>query len=247
MKSVYPFLRLAFVLIFFGILIGFILYLTDKNRFTYLGIQNKKNNKFFFINRSIMTGVATIFGEMGFLTENVSLNLFKITVVIIIMVFSTMMFDFLQAEMTAKNIEMRKDDIINNNNLIEYNPYLGFKKSAPVKHFKKYNAKVEYLPKMKTSDAIEKYLKQHNEYGGYITTIGLGLEYMNKYSQLDIAYGDFGYEPISFIVKKNKTDFLNDLDKEILILRDSQKLSKICRIYYPISWGIHPICSLSGN
>ena len=109
------------------------------------------------------------------------------------------------------------------------------------------NALIEYLPKMDTSEAINEYLKHHNKYGGYITTIGLGLEYMNKNSQLDLAYGDFGYEPISFIVNKNKKDFLSDIDREILIIRDSQRLSKICGIYYPKSWGIHPICSLSGS
>lgn len=241
----FPFFKAILVLIILGVMIGLILHFVDPRRGWALPqIKRNKSTKKYFLLRSIMTGIASVFGELGFLSENTSLSITKILVVTIIMIFATLMFNFMQAEVTAYNIESRGQRTINKKNIVEHNPYLGFKNAAPVTHLEKMGGKVEYLPKMNTDEAINKYLKNTKQYGGYVTTIALGLEYVNKYKELNLAYGDFGYEPISFIVNKKKTTFLKDFDNEILSIKNRGRLSKICRLYYPESWGRHHICSL---
>ena len=64
---------LILYLILMGIFFGILLYYIDPKRikqFPYF-----KNSKYLFFLRSIVTGVATMFGEMGFLVENPSLNI----------------------------------------------------------------------------------------------------------------------------------------------------------------------------
>ena len=241
----YPFLKAIIALVLFGIVLGLILHIVDPIRAWYLP-QIKKNNskRKYFIFRSVMTGIASVFGEMGFLTENTSLSVTKILTVTLIMIFATFVFQFVQAEVTVNNIESREKRSINKNNITMHNPYMGFKNAAPVTQLEKMSAKVEYLPKMNTEEAINRYKKESDKYGGYITTIALGLEFVNKDKDLKLAYGDFGYEPISFIVNKNKNKFLKDLNHEILNIKYSSKLEKICRSYFPESWGDHHICSL---
>ena len=244
--TIYPFLKAGFMLILVGMFIGVILFFIDPSRTLHLPQLQKKQKKrrilAFF--RSILTGISSMFGEMGYLSENASLSIVKIIAIVVIMAMATFFVNFVQAEVTALNIESREAKGINKYNIVNYNPYLGFKNAAPVTQLEKLGAKVKYLPKMSTSDAIKKYKKEKMKYGGYITTIALGLEYVNRDKSLELAFGDFGFEPISFIVTKKKPDLLKDIDHEILKLRESLRLTKICRTYFPESWGSHHICAL---
>ena len=245
-STISPFLKAGFMLILVGMFIGVILFFIDPSRTWHLPQLQKKRKKRRLLSflRSILTGISSMFGEMGYLSENASLSIVKIIAIVVIMAIATLVVDFVQAEITALNIESRAKKGINKYNITKFNPYLGFKNAAPVTQLEKLGAKVKYLPKMSTEDAIKKYKKEKMKYGGYITTIALGLEYVNRDKSLQLAYGDFGFEPISFIVTKKKPKLLKDIDHEILKLRESLRLTKICRTYFPESWGAHHVCAL---
>jgi hypothetical protein len=239
-----PFLKAAVLLIVFGIVAGFVLNYHDPKRGKFLNtVKNSKNKSLL---RAVLTGISSMFGEMGYLSENATLTIGTLIMVIIIMLFATLMLNFIQAEITATNIEARQNDSINKINLKNFSPYLGFKNAAPVNVLQKYdNIQVTYLRQgTTTKQAVKEYNNKSPQYGGYITTKALGFDLVRENQNMFLSYGDFGYAPVSFIVNKRKQNFLQDIDIELLKLKENSRLEKICRTYFPETLGNHHICSL---
>ena len=80
--------KLIFYLLVMGVLFGTLLYFVDPQRINFQRTKafglSKKSYYIFYL-RSIVTGIATMFGEMGFLAENPSLSIKGIGIIVFIM------------------------------------------------------------------------------------------------------------------------------------------------------------------
>lgn len=154
--------------------------------------------------RSILTGISNIFGKSGFLSENASMNIPGVILVIFIMITTFVLVLFIQTEITRTLILNNKYNITKHN--IGNKILLGFKGYAVVYKIKQYGANVEYADNMNTEEMINKYLSDTNKYNGCILTYANAYLYTKKYNNLVISH-DFGNEPFSWIVNSKKKNF----------------------------------------
>tara|TARA_B100000902_G_scaffold383669_1_gene422834 strand:- start:5125 stop:6204 length:1080 start_codon:yes stop_codon:yes gene_type:complete len=230
--------KLILYLLIFGILSGLLLIVFDPSRTIHYPM-GKKNRKFFFL-RSLLTGISSMFGEPGFLSENASLKLPGFFIVVIILIFSFLSIMFVQAAITRILIQQSTNNITIND--IGYNLLLGHKGYAVVNKMKQFGANVELVEDLSTNDMIKKYLSNTNKYSGCILSYADAYLYKKKYKNFIISH-DFGNEPFSWVVNNNKIKFLEDLNREILVLRTTGQLQRICHSYFGNEYLV-PICSL---
>ena len=231
------FLFLLLLGIFFGILLHFI----EKGR-EYHSDRLKKSNKLRFL-RSIVTGVSTMFGEMGYLSERSSLTIRGIILITIIMAIAFLSIMYIQGEITTVLINNEFENITKYN--ISSKRLLGYKGYSANKKLKRFGANIhEYYKKGLTeNDFLEYYIKNRNNYDGVIFSYSQAFEFSRKRNDLNISF-DFGNELISFPVNKNKKEFLQDINLLLLELRDSLELQKICQQNYG-DIPFVPVCSLT--
>ena len=234
---------LFFYLCMFGLLIGVILFITDKER-TYSSIKHKNSATMFL--RTILTGFAATMGEMGFLAENASMSLGKVVIVIILMLISFIFIMFIQAEITSSMVSLdtdlkyKKEEIRRKRFLTCY--------AVPgsyIEKFQRYGAIVEHF--VGTEDEmIEEYKKNTKKYQGCIITYLDGYKYERHHPELVLTGAkEYGYEPVCFIVGKDDLQLKNDVNNEIMKLEHSLELHKICHQYYEDVEDKVPVCELT--
>jgi ABC-type amino acid transport substrate-binding protein len=238
--------NLIMYLITFGIVAGIILWLLDHNRSKYLPhilAANSQKAKFF---RALDTGISAMFGEMGYLSENASMNWLSFLLVILLMTVSFVLVLFVQGEFTVSLLNYVKASPYNVNNIPD-KPCLGFKGDAIPKTLEKFGVKVKYVENMTTLEMIEKYLNNKDKYSGVITTYLDALNVQKQLGDKDLVYGlDFGYEAVSFIINSNKQDLLKDVNRQILYMRSDLKLQNMCNSNFSYYTNVAPfVCSLA--
>lgn len=239
MAVVYKTSKLIFYLVVIGIIFGTLLYFVDPERIIFQQKTRRSSKKFLF--RSIMTGIATMFGEMGFLSENASLSITGIILVIFIMTISFLYVMFTQAEITRVLINQSKRKI--NNNTLGYKKFLGWS-SDPVSHkLKRYGANIDFQENISMEDMVSKYLGNTENYRGIVVPYCFGYKYIQKYPNLTLSTG-FGNEPSAFIVNQNKQQLKEDVNAVIIDMKTSLKLQQICQTYFGNIQDI-PVCSLT--
>ena len=231
--------KLIIYLILMGIFFGTLLYFVDPERNKLCSVC--KNNKFLFYLRSIVTGIATFFGEMGFLTENPSLNIPGIILIVIIMIIAFLYIMFIQAEITTVVIN-QSGKTINHNN-IGYKTFLGWKSDPVPQKLKRYGAKLELHEKISVDNMIQKYLNNKDKYRGIILPYCFAYKYINKYPTLRLST-DFGNELGAFIINPKKQTFKEDVNSIIINLKFTLQLQNMCQIYFGNIDNV-PVCSLT--
>jgi len=229
---------LILVLIVLGILVGYILYVFDKDRRKH--IDSKLTDKQFLI-RTIMTGIASFFGEMGYLSENVSNTKKGVLIVTVIMLIATIFTLFLQAEITSKTIEKRQINTLSKRHIRD-KPILAHAGYAMAKKLEEQGAEVEYIKDISNKSLFEKYMKNSHKYNGIVLSYCDGDNHVMGKSDLT-STSTFGKEPISFVVSTKKPKFLELLNKTILKLRSEGELHSLCISSYG-SLENTDICSL---
>lgn len=217
------------LLIFIGFIFGLILYLVEPNRGNILKVTGKK--KYLMRRRTILSAIASFFGEMGFLSENSTLSLSSIITVIIIMIVAFIIVIIAQAKMTSLNLSLDEKKNINLENLDKYN-FLGFEGNSEAQKLDKLGANVTYLKNMTLKEGIDYYIKNKNTYnGGLITVYTKGMAIQNKNKSLNVKYDGLGLEPSCWITNKNKINLLDDINKQIVTLIDNGDIKKLCKKY----------------
>lgn len=220
-----------------GIVIGLVLYYGNPKRRRFIRGSSKKS---FFI-RSIITGIAAMFGEMGFLSENASHTYMGVIIVVITMLTAYISLIIIQAHVTSALVEHRINKGISK---YEFNSgiILGHEGYAIAKKIEDDGAKIHYI-KGKTNDELLKfYIDNSDKYKG------VALSYCDAYPQLTVypelrASIGFGNEPSSWPVSSNKIDFLEDLNNTLMTLRKSRVMQTLCTKYFGDIPHI-PTCSL---
>ena len=226
------------ILILFGILAGAALYLINPKR---VGKTRAKSTSEFFY-RSIMTGIATFFGEMGFLSENTTNNFKGVFLVVIIMLIAFIFILFLQAEITSSIIERKTQKGLTKRNLAD-RPILGHEGYAMAQKLVGYGGNVEFMKDKTNQDLFDMYVYNKGKYNGVVLTYCDGFPYKGIIPDL-YASVNFGNEPVSFPVNPRKIELLDDINKAILYLRSTGALQKICFSYFGDIANI-PACTLN--
>ena len=237
-------INLLVILVIVGSISGIILYVFDNKRTHYLDqvTSSKKSIKSKLI-RSLLTGISASFGEMGFLSENSTLNIIPMLITIVIMSISFILVMFIQGKITNNIIQASQSEVISTSN-IPSKPCLGFKGYSVTKKLERYGVKIKYIDNVGLNKMLEMYLKNSDKYGGCVLSF-VDAYILTKHDTSKTTISDlFGLETSSFIVNQQKDGLLEDIDKVILELRNSLELSKLCKGYFQNVTQI-PICSLT--
>lgn len=226
------------ILIALGILSGLALFFINPNRVS--NTRAKSRKEFFF--RSIMTGIATFFGEMGFLSENSTTNIKGIILVIVIMLVAFIYILFLQAEITSRIIKKKSTKGLDKSDL-DNKPILGHQGYAMAKKVESQGANMEYLEGKTNEEMFDIFKFDKDKYNGIALSYCDGFPYIKIIPNL-YATIDFGYEPVSIVINQEKTILLDDINKAILYLRSKGLLQKICVSYFGNIPNV-PVCTLN--
>ena len=225
-------------LILLGLVFGSLLYFIESGR-TYHSKRLQNSNKLRFL-RSIVTGISSMFGEMGYLSERSSLTIRGIILITIIMTVAFLFIMYIQGAITTAIIKQESDSI---NKSDSKKTLLGFKGYSTVNKLKRYGFNIIEVENLDTDDFIKEYINNTDKYDGAIFAYCEAYEYLKKNKDLTISL-NFGNEPVSFPVNQNKKKFLEDVNKIITELRDNLELNRICKSYYGDVKNI-PVCSLT--
>tara|TARA_B100000424_G_scaffold265837_1_gene256097 strand:- start:770 stop:1972 length:1203 start_codon:yes stop_codon:yes gene_type:complete len=221
------------ILFSLSLLCGFVIDRMEPNRSEFIdqvsNSKSKTSKKKLSFRRSVMTAVAAFFGEMGFLAENTTLSLKGLFIVVIIMTLAFMFVLVLQAQATTFDAELQKRGTLNRKN-IEGKQLLCIKGHATAKKFERLGAVITYIEDKDLGELVEYYKENKNQFDGITVDSTSGIFY--RTNKLKLEAQGFGLQMTSFVIKKDKLAFLNDVNKEILKLQNSLEQEKICKGFF---------------
>ncbi len=241
-KLIYNSRHIFLTVIIIGLIAGLALYLFDKHRSEYLPqISNaidKSKAKFF---RAIQTGVAAMFGELGFLTENARTNWKSFVLTIVISCVSFILIAYTQGVFVANIITGQEKAYYNIKNKPK-NPCLSLQNSVEGTKISRFGIEMKYYDNMSLEDLLNIYLKNQSTYDGVVTNYIDGERLLEKYSNLTMSK-NFGAEPVSFIINQNLYNLIEDVNQSIIQLKQGLTLNNSCTKYFSAIDGL--VCSLS--
>jgi hypothetical protein len=218
------------LLLLLGIIFGVILFFTDPAR-TLHSKRLRKSGRLFFI-RSIMTGISTMFGEMGYLTERSSLKISGVIATIIIMILAMTILMYLQAKITHVLLT-ESSNVINEDN-IKYSNLLGLEGSVILGILGDYGGTTTPLKNATIKDAVDEYLKNPDKYDGVGLAFTDGYEFTRLHKDLILSKG-FGSQPNGWPIRKGLVEFKNLLDESINTMKNKRELKGLCRKWFSSS------------
>jgi ABC-type amino acid transport substrate-binding protein len=223
-------------IIIIGIAMGFILYIGDPQR---AERYQKMNGKEFFM-RSIITGIASVFGEMGFLSENTSLKSIPgAFITVFMMIVSFLLIMFTQAKITQKMLEI--DSTYNPNNVRD-KTFIIFEGDPVKEEFELYGAKLKEVDSDTSEQMVDIYVKNTDKYDGCILPYADAYFFQRTISNMTIS-SDFGFFTSHWIFNKNKATLVEDINATLLLLKEEGELKTLCQSKLGGDWQV-PICSL---
>lgn len=250
-----------FAILTFGIVFGLILFLFNSGRSKHLTQSKIKGKTKNYLFRSIITGISSIFGEMGYLAERSTLNIKGILLVILLMAIASIFLMYIQAEIT--NILVKKPNYSITQENIKGKRLLALEGSNAAEELAKYGAQIDLvaqkryrgglgklkvqktkLRKKDTQSSIEQmieiYMKNtalnQTDYKNTKRYDGCAISYLDGYpytKQYPLSISpDFGYYGDGFISSQKNLDLNEDINIAISELKDSLELQKICRNYF---------------
>ena len=222
------------LLLILGIFFGLFLRFFDKSRSKYMTKRAGSN----YLIRAIMTGISTVFGEMGYLTER-STPTVKSTVITTIMVIIAFTIILYSQGVVTKTLVKQEIGDVNKNN-IRTKPVLGEVGYAVLNALEGQGATIE--PKKKNFDELIKiYLEKPSKY------LGIGMSYaesipFSKIYGLKSALG-FGFYTSSGVISERRNELREDINYHIAKMKGRGEMQKICHSYYGEDDNV-PICKL---
>lgn len=208
------FLPPLLLLIVFGIILGNVMYY----------VEPKRGYK-----RAMFSSVASMFGEMGMISENTELRPLGVIVAFTIMTISFYFSIFLQAATTEKLMEFKRDDEINADN-IHTKQLLYAKGSGMGTAFKRLGADVKGVKVDSIDELKKKYIDEEPRWDG------IAMSFMDAYNEQDedflINKNNFGLNEEAIAVRIGENRLLKDLDIAITRLQDTYEIRKIYNSYF---------------
>lgn len=179
--------------------------------------------------RSLYSSIASMFGEMGFVSENSSLRMYGMIVAFIIMTVSYYFTIFLQAATTEKLIQFRRAQEITVDNLHEKR-LLYPKGSGYGRAFKSLGANVKSVNTTSVEELKKKIIAEKGQWDGIAIPFMTGYMYQDENFKLNKT--NFGLNEQAFAVKMDETVLLRDLNVAITRLQDTYEIKRIYNYYY---------------
>ena len=202
------------LLILIGIILGNFMYFVEPKR----GYR-----------RALFSTIASMFGEMGFISENSRLKPLGLFVAFTIMTISFYFSIFLQAATTEKLMEFKRDDEINTDN-IHTKQLLYAKGSGMGTAFKRLGADVKGMKVDSIDELKQKYIDEEPKWDG------IAMSFMDAYNEQDeeflINKNNFGLNEEAIAVRIGENRLLKDLDIAITQLQDTYEIRKIYNSYF---------------
>lgn len=224
-----------------GVLLGLVLYFGNPGRMRTLGVANKKD--FFF--SSMIAGIASMFGEFGYIAEKATLSYKGLFIATFIMVIASIALLYVQAKLTAALVEEKIND-----NLSQYTlskgVVLGHEGYAVAEKLQAEGVNVKFVKGYTNDQLLELYLNNTDKYDGVVLSYCDGYPYLKLHPELTASIG-FGHEPSGFPVRETQREFLDDVNTTILEMRSDGTLKALCNEYFgQMSYADNfPTCSLS--
>lgn len=235
-----PILKLIALAIIIGFIMGIIIFIFSPKR---QGFHRGITKKGFFY-RTILTTISSMFGEMGYLSENSPNNLRGIIITITIMIISFIFLSYFQARITTSMLESRINRNLNTFN-IQRGLLLGQKGSAVPKYIEDRGGKVEYVEGLSNDQLIELYFKNKDKYIGVILSYVDGYPYLELYPDVTVSIG-FGYVQSHMPVNPKKGYLLEDINRIFSQFKEDKILDATCHKYYKEDLQDNaPICTLT--
>jgi ABC-type amino acid transport substrate-binding protein len=203
------------ILILFGLTFGYLLYL----------IEPKRGKT-----RAIFSTVASMFGEMGFVSENSSLSWSGMVIAFFIMFISFYFTIFLQAATVDKFSESVSSYELSRDNIA--GKKIVTTKGSSYVHILKQLGAIP-IERKSVKSAVKTYMNSlltPKRYDGFL------FDYETTYKQaqkhgLAMTVENFGHNEIAFPVTRNNTRLLEMLNETIVTLQDNNETKGICRKY----------------
>ena len=211
------------ILVGLGILFGILLYIFDTGRYKlYTGPMKK-----FVLRRMLLTSIAAMFGELGFMSENSSLSIPSIIIVSLVMITSFFVVTYIQGIVLKHIIDIQNSDIVNREN-IKDKVLLSPSGYAVSKTFNHIGARIKYIDDS-IDNIVNVYLKNKDTYNG------IALDYMDaigrQSSTFKISKDHFGFLEVAFVISKSKHKLKHLINVEILKMQESLMVEHVCKAY----------------
>lgn len=202
-------------LIIIGLLSGFILFFVDKKR-------GKK--------RAILSSLASMFGEMGNISERSNLTFMGMLVAFLIMLISYYVAVYLQA-VTVGQIsdanqigEINRSTIKGKNLLVEKNfPYAPqLAEKGAIIHYKDMDKK----------ELIKYYSKNQEKYDGVIMDYETAKNFQKDDDNFLISSNTLGWDEISIPVNPARPDLVEKLNQILEVMRENGQMIDACQEYF---------------
>ena len=216
------------VAICIGIVLGLILHWFEPNRYVKARVK-----KPFALRRTISTVIASLFGEAGFLSENSTLSIAGIVIVFFILIFAFFFVMLLQAVVTERVIDLKKDKAFTTDNL-NNQLLLSPKGYAAGIFMQRYGANIEYHDKP-IKEIIDIYLKNKNKYSGISLDIFDATSHASKKNNMVTSKSDFGFTGQSWVISKQYPELLHEINTVLAPIRFNLHPYYICKKYLNIS------------
>lgn len=238
-KDVFSKVSYLFVLLIaFGVITGSMLYIFNPNRIKFTRVKGKKE---FFI-RSVITGISTFIGEMGYISENSTNTLKGVVIVTIVMLLAFIYILFLQAEVTSEIIKRKTTRGLDKEYLAE-KPILAHDGYAMAEKIKEHGGILETHKGKSNKELFDMYKAEPDKYNGVALGYCDGFPYIQKINNLHATI-DFGFEPISIPMTQHNPILNEDINKALLYIRSTGTLQKLCFSYFGDIPNI-PVCTLN--
>ena len=177
----------------------------------------------------MFSSVASMFGEMGMISENTKLTAIGVSVAFLIMTVSFYFSIFLQAATVEKLIEFKQNEEITVDN-IHTKRLLYPAGSGMGRAFKRLGADVKSVKVDDISELKKKFVDESPQWDG------IALSFMDAYAAQDdqfvINKTNFGLNEEAIAVRIGENRLLKDLDVAITKLQDSYEIKKHYNHYF---------------
>ena len=183
------------------------------------------------LKRTILKTISAFFGNMDYFSDKKDISFRAILFIIVVMMIAFTIIHIVQARLTTLNINLDKEyGKLDLKNLNKYK-LLGFDGWADTQKLIKRGANVKVLKNMSQKDGVEYYLQHRKEFSGLITSHTAAWAFATENKNLLISYEGLGLEAESFIINKHKPQLLEDMNQNILDLRQDGLLHSVCSTY----------------
>jgi hypothetical protein len=221
-------------LLILGIIFGFIFFGLEIKSFK--NIKNKLHIRHF--KKLLLTSIIAFFGQKSILLENTNSTLSSSIFVILTMIISFIIILFVQGIITNINVNYRNTGKIDKSEF-KTMKIIGLPGYAICKKLERNG--INYIPiKDKTlPQLVSYYLNNTDKYDG-VCMISADADRMSKqFPNTEMSEFIFGSEFTGWIINKQQTELLSDVNKVLFNLKKNNIISRICKSYFTN----HDVCA----